>query len=418
MIKWLTHFSLVVAAFALMTPLADSSSFITLYTDKPSYTAGQTVYVYGAVSSVVQGERVNITIVNPQGRLWAKTYSTPDARGNYGAVVGVISPTDSTGTYRVLASYLGYVESKTFQVRTPLKVTVKTDKQVYLTNETVSASGTATPYIPGYPITLYINDTITIKAVAQTTPLPNGSFYCTDIYRVQPGDRGAWTIVASYGNMAESASTFYVGLYVNVDLQSNELRPGELFHLRSRVSFVVGGQVSVEVRNPAGDLWFTYEAPVDAGGNYTATQPVYPYDKVGVYTVKVTYNGASNSTTFTVGRLGLGTFQVSDAGTYDAAGNPTSSFLRTQLIQISATLTNTDIISQNYTYIAQVKDSRGRVVFIGWISSTLRPGQTVRQTVGTSINTPDTYTATLAVWDNLQIPTPLTETVTLTLTVR
>ena len=112
-------------------------------------------------------------------------------------------------------------------------------------------------------------------------------------------------------------------------------------------------------------------------------QRVYPYDEPGVYDVTVSYL-ASNSTSFKIGRLGVNTFVVLNAGSFDVIGNPTSTFPRRQPIQVSASLKNTDIIPHTYIYIVQIRDVNARIIFIGWIHSAVEVGQTVRHPIAPS----------------------------------
>jgi len=408
------------SALALLLLSSFTSNFafatkpITIFTDKPSYNTGEMVYVYGAVEQVIPGERVNITVLNPLGKVWVRTLVTPDVKGNYGAVLGSVSEMDLTGTYRVMGLYAGYLAEVRFQVRIRPNVTIMSDKSVYLTNETISVSGKVSPYLPDFPVTICLKHLDTIKAVAQVTPLPNGSFRYADIYRVKPEDKGRWTVIANYGNLVESSADFFVGLYVNVEVAPRTLRPGELFNLTGRVPFVVSGPVKVKIIGPSGGLWAEFDAEVSADGSYSMQQLVYPYDEAGVYNVTVSYWGVSNHTTFKIGRLGLNTFKVSDVGTFDALGNPTSTFLRGQQVQISANLKNNDIIPHKYICVVQITDRSARVVFIGWIESAIEVGQTVRHSIGTVITTRGDYTASIMVWDDWSTPTPLAESITLT----
>jgi len=394
-----------------------SSQQITIFTERSSYTLGETVYVYGAVEPRVEGERVNITVLNPLGKVWVRTYVTPDVKGNYGAAIGTVSTSDLTGQYRVIGSYAGSVAEAIFYVRIKPNITILTDKPAYLSNETILVSGKVSPYLPDYPVTIYIKDANTVKAVAQITPHRDGSFSNIHIYRVKPDDRGNWTVVASYGNLAESSKDIYVGLYINLSLSSYTLKPGNLFNLTGRVSFVVSGPAKVKITSPSGGVWGEFEAPVDADGYYSVQQIVYPYDEVGTYNVTVSYWGASNSTTFKVGRLGVNTFAVLDAGTFDVIGQRTSTFLRGQTIQISAAIKNTDIIPHSYVYIVQIRNERNEAVFLSWVSSTLDVERSVKHAVGTVINTAGRYTASIMIWDDWSNPTPLAQTITLTFAV-
>lgn len=77
-------------------------------------------------------------------------------------------------------------------------------------------------------------------------------------------------------------------------------------------------------------------------------------------------------------------------------------------------VTFNDIISngdyqndQKISYIVQVKDSGGKVVFLKWISDTIGPSSQAREQIKWVPITPGAYTAEVYVWDGMDSPVPL-----------
>jgi hypothetical protein len=100
----------------------------------------------------------------------------------------------------------------------------------------------------------------------------------------------------------------------------------------------------------------------------------------------------------------------------DQSGNPISKAKAGVPSQISAELTNSDPADQSMLYIAQVKDSAGRVVSLSHISGTIPGGATYTFGVPWTPSTPGSYTAEVFAWNSWTDPSPLSEVSTATIT--
>jgi len=72
-----------------------------------------------------------------------------------------------------------------------------------------------------------------------------------------------------------------------------------------------------------------------------------------------------------------------------------------QQAQISANIKNNLKQSQEFVYIYQVKDERGFVIELAWITGLLSPGQSFNTGLSWNPETGGTYTVEIFVWDSL-----------------
>ncbi|MFQ6134220.1 MAG: hypothetical protein ACE5KU_00195 [Nitrososphaerales archaeon] len=396
-------------------PLTSALSQIDVYTDKTVYVAGESVYVFGTIEEPAGGSvRVNITVANPSGGVWASVFVLPGSEGDFGATVGSISQIDSTGTYVVFVRYLALTNSTTFQVKTPQTITVETDKLVYLIDETITVFGSVSPLIEGYRVTLRIGTNESWVSVDQATPMSDGSYIFKDFYKVRSIDNGNWIVNATYGPLASATNSIYVGLRISLTSVKSEYLPGQLVNITGAVSPVVSGPVRVVVKNPSGGVWLDVDATPDDTGKFNVTEVVYPGDQVGSYSVSLSYWGVSKDTSFVVGRLGSSTLRISTLGIYDASGDPVLLLRPGSMVRVRATLINMDIVTHEFVFITQIKDSSGKLVFIGSQSSSVKPGGFVGQTVGQLFTDKDTYTVEVFVWDSWSNANSLSDIQTLT----
>jgi len=399
-------------------PLTTALSQIEVQTDKSMYTAGDSVYIFGKVASpVVSLAQVNITVTKPSGDIWARVMVRPDSTGNFGATVGVIQPLDSTGMYMVTARYLLLTNTTIFEVRTPSTITVGVDKPVYLADETVTVSGRVSPLIKGYLVTLRIGTSSSWRAVGQVAPMANGTYVFKDFYKVTPQDSGIWVVNASYGPFSFATTSFAIGLKMSLSSGVGEYLPGQIVNITGSVSPIISGPVKVVIRNPRGGVWVKAYATPSEDGVFTVTQTIYPGSQVGEYRVEASYWGISTDSVFTVGQLGNSTMKIVSLGVYDIFDNTPNLIPPGSMVRVKATLLNRDVVSHPFTFIIQIKDSGGRVVFIGTQSSTVKAGSFEGQTVGTTLDSEGRYTIEVFVWDGLSTANPLSEVHTLNLRV-
>ncbi|MCL4436093.1 MAG: hypothetical protein M1387_05210 [Thaumarchaeota archaeon] len=410
--------SLVLTIFPQM-PLTSALSQISIYADKPIYVAGDSVYIYGKIPEPPDTSApVKITVANPSGGEWSSVSLTLDPAGDFGATVGTISSLDSTGTYVVTVHYLGLSNRTAFQVKTPSRLTLNSSKLVYLVGETISVAGTVSPLIEGYRVTLRLGTNATCSdqctAVGQITPKPDGTFAQPNFYKVRSIDNGHWFINATYGPFSSAVVDVYVGVKVTVSISSQGYVPGRSVDISGVVSPMISGPVAVAVKNPSGSIWFTDSATPSANGTFSVRAVPFPGDQVGNYSVTASYWGVSGNANFTLGRLGSSTMRITTAGVFDINDKPAPWLYSGSMVRVRAIIVNDDVVSHNFTFITQIKDISGNLVFMGGQSSLVEVNGFVGQTIGQRFSERGTYIVEVFVWDSWIGGNALSEVRTLT----
>ena len=72
-----------------------------------------------------------------------------------------------------------------------------------------------------------------------------------------------------------------------------------------------------------------------------------------------------------------------------------------QQFQISADITNNQEKSQNFVYLVQIKNNKGFVVSLGWISGQLTPDQKLCPSLSWTPNESGEFTTEIYVWEGL-----------------
>jgi len=80
-----------------------------------------------------------------------------------------------------------------------------------------------------------------------------------------------------------------------------------------------------------------------------------------------------------------------------------------ETIMLSATLKNVDVFEREFTAIFQVKDERGAVVYIAWITAKLAPGATMTPAVSWTPTASGTYMVEVLVVKSIAEPTPYSD---------
>ena len=78
-----------------------------------------------------------------------------------------------------------------------------------------------------------------------------------------------------------------------------------------------------------------------------------------------------------------------------------------QQIQITADISNQNIASQSFIYLAQIQDSSGAVQSLSWITGNLVKGQSFSPAVSWIPEISGEYAATVFVWNSLDNPIAL-----------
>ncbi len=96
--------------------------------------------------------------------------------------------------------------------------------------------------------------------------------------------------------------------------------------------------------------------------------------------------------------------QIGDASGAPLLQNPKPG----QAVTFNDIISNGDYQNdQKISYIVQVKDSTGRVVFLKWVSDTISPSNQVTEQIKWTPQAPGSYTAEVYVWDGMDTLVPL-----------
>lgn len=394
-------FSIVVSfvlLFSIFTtvPQISADSPIVVFVEEIEYVAGDSIYVFGQLEYPFNiTDSVSIIVSTPSGNIWNSLTARPDSEGRFGVTIGVISSLDSTGTYLVSARYYSFVNQTTFHVRTPQILEITSDKEVYLVNDTISFSGNVSPVIDGYHVTVRIGTDPSWVVVGQAMPSSDGSFSLNNLYKVQPQDNDIWIVEASYGPFSDKTLLIYVGARLTITSDQSEYVPGQTLDISGNISPASPGSVDITIKNPSGGIFYSGNISI-GGGVFSLSTPIFPGDEAGTYTATVNFLGVKNTTNFIVGRLDSSVMQVSDLS------SDGSRYVRSgSMAIITSTLTNLDIVSHDFTFIIQISDSSGKIIFISSQSATLDSKNIIDQTVGTLIiSEKGIYIVKAFVWDS------------------
>ena len=101
----------------------------------------------------------------------------------------------------------------------------------------------------------------------------------------------------------------------------------------------------------------------------------------------------------------------------DSFGNELTRISIDQQIQITCDLANGQDREQPFAYLLQIKNSDDKTVHLSWITGTLLPGQMLSSSLSWNSQIFGMYDATMFVWESIDDPIPLTNPVSLTVTV-
>lgn len=108
---------------------------ITAKTDKSSYIFGDTIVIYGAVKTVIQGDSITIQILDPYGNLIQTAQTSVVQDGSYADFVEITgSEWKSGGVYTVLVQYGSEVQTRTTFAFTATTTPVNDTFQVQIPN--------------------------------------------------------------------------------------------------------------------------------------------------------------------------------------------------------------------------------------------------------------------------------------------
>lgn len=86
-------------------------------------------------------------------------------------------------------------------------------------------------------------------------------------------------------------------------------------------------------------------------------------------------------------------------------------------LNVSSDVHNGGRAAQDMVYIVQVKDGRGAVLHLNWLSNSLAPGASANMSISWTPAEPGQYQAEIFVWESLSGQVPLSGPVLLPITV-
>jgi len=108
---------------------------------------------------------------------------------------------------------------------------------------------------------------------------------------------------------------------------------------------------------------------------------------------------------------------ASNARVVDSFGNSLSEVSVDQQVQIEADLVNGQDRDQSFAYLVQVQDSNGVTVSLAWITGQLAAGQSFSPALSWIPSASGSYEATVFVWESVDNPTALSDTVSVSIRV-
>ncbi|MBI3638901.1 MAG: lamin tail domain-containing protein [Thaumarchaeota archaeon] len=350
-----TQFTLSEQAY--VPPPQQAQTALTFATDKPSYILGDPINIVGNVSKVIPLTAVTYKVYDPnnvqvydgtlfpdtQGRISSSNYYHTGATV-YGVVVNPVNPV--YGRYDIVAKYDTAQTTASFnliqQPTLSAPIVVTTDKQAYGLGDSVTISG-RTNLIGVYDFQIEIVQSYTSGVVRSTFDVKSALNVASDgtfTYKLPiPGtsDRfGSYRVTISEKsykaqadfNVVQDPSIFVATnsgpLSITTDQSSYAI--GDSFNISGNIAsnqLTTATSLIITVLNADGtaliskantapnlsggigsgvvDTPLTFYAYPDSNGNYKIQETLYrSVFGTGTYTLKVTYNKLTSSTSFSV----------------------------------------------------------------------------------------------------------------------
>ncbi|MCH2604120.1 MAG: hypothetical protein MKZ80_01795, partial [Candidatus Nitrosopelagicus sp.] len=100
-----------------------------------------------------------------------------------------------------------------------------------------------------------------------------------------------------------------------------------------------------------------------------------------------------------------------------AFGNSLAEVAVDQQVQIEADLVNGTDADQSFAYLVQVQDGNGVTVSLAWITGSLAAGQSFSPALSWIPSDAGSYEATVFVWESVDNPSALSDTVSVSIDV-
>lgn len=226
------------------------------------------------------------------------------------------------------------------------------------------------------------------------------AYHCT----IHPWARGTLTVVTEPVSVLTDKKIYDVGEQVVISGIASIPAVIEPTEKKKLVNATAPQTVFLQIFKSSGETFFSIDIPTTAGGKYSYILNVGEPD---VYQVKVTLDDFSAGTIFEVQQLPREKIVISRIEVEDSSGRVISVAKLGEPVLLRAEIRNVLSISQDYTYIVQVKDSKQVTVFLEWKSRSIAPFGTSSPALTWTPEREDTYYVEIFVWKSMAIPEAL-----------
>ncbi len=151
-----TYYSIFVEALIESTTITP----ITVFTDRTSYTEGDTIRISGNVGTLNENVALSIAIIDPIGEIVSISQMTPNSAGDFSHSITAGGTMVESGTYEVSAQYGTQKSSTSFSFTvsqpTTTPITVFTDRTTYTDGDTIRIFGQVSEILSGFPVSLQV----------------------------------------------------------------------------------------------------------------------------------------------------------------------------------------------------------------------------------------------------------------------
>lgn len=207
-----------IVSIGTFSSFAQTQETISVATSKKSYNEGDTIVIYGQVSSIELDTPITVQIFH-QGNLVDIVQGKVAQDGKFTlTILAHGQPWQQNGTYIVRASYgASYMVETSFEFFASQSVSefsVKTDKSLYQDGNTITVSGFIKNLNLDYPVQLVLHvfdPTGNLVTISQVNPKTDGTYLTTIIASGTYKVSGEYTVQALYSGQKATTTFQFAG---------------------------------------------------------------------------------------------------------------------------------------------------------------------------------------------------------------
>jgi hypothetical protein len=268
---------------------------LTVSTNKPVYTTGNTVIISGTTSP---STAVGIQVKSPSGvTVWIDSV-TSSSSGSFSSSF-VLRSDAELGTYTVYASTSSETATSTFSV---VKLSVSTDKSTYVRGEVVTISGSISPTTPNAGVGIEVRDPNGVVVWIDSVITDSSSKFSSSFTLRNDTTLGTYIVYASYSGIVATC-TFLVQTLPPpppppppkvslISLLASNYNPkiGETINLYGEISPALSSStnVTIYIAQEGGNFNVLATVTTDSVGHYNYS---WKAEKAGVFYLKSYWKG-------------------------------------------------------------------------------------------------------------------------------